>query len=83
MTALPDDLDLETADPAATVAHPGQGDRVADEQQPVRRLEPGDERPQRAIDVDAVGDQLDVRRVVEQRGERRDPGRGGRRRSSR
>ena len=64
--ALPDDLDLEAADPPAAVAHPGQRDGVADEQQPVRRLEPRDERPQRGMDVDAVGDQLDVDRVVEQ-----------------
>ncbi len=50
------------------VAHPGQRDGVADQHQPVRRLEPGDERPERRMDMDAVGDQLDVGRVVEQGG---------------
>ena len=34
--ALADDLDLEAADPAASVAHAGERDGVADEQQPVR-----------------------------------------------
>ena len=35
--ALADDLDLEAADPAAPVARPGEGHRVADEHQPCRR----------------------------------------------
>ena len=67
----------------APIAHPGERDGVADEQQPVRRLQPRDERPQRGMDVDAVGDELDVGRVVEQggHGDARAP--GGRRRSSR
>ena len=80
---LTDDLDLEAADPAPAVAGPGDGDRVADEQQPVGRLEPGDERPERRVDVDPVGDELDVgaRRRAARRGRRR--ARGGRCRSSR
>ena len=65
----PDDLDLEAADPPPPVAGAGERDGVADEQQPVDRLQPGDERPQRRVDVDAVGDELDVGRVVEQRGD--------------
>ena len=66
VTRSPDDLDLEAAEAPAAVARPGQRDGVADEQQPVRRLEARDERPQPRIDVDAVGDQLDEDRVVEQ-----------------
>ena len=80
---LADDLDVEPADPPAAVARAGERDGVADEQQPVRRLQPRDERPQRGIDVEAVGDELDVDRVVEQRGDGDARARGGRRRSSR
>ena len=47
------------------------------------RLQAGDERPQRRVDVDAVGDQLDVGRRRRAARRRRRPARGGRRRSSR
>ena len=67
--ALPRDHDLEAAEASAAVAHPGQRDGVADEQQPVHRLQVRDERPQPRIDVDAVRDQLDEHRVVEQGGD--------------
>ena len=69
VTRSPDDLDVEAADPGAAVTHPGQRDRVADEQQPIGRLETEDERPQGGMDVDAVRDQLDVGRVVQERGD--------------
>ena len=78
-----DDLDLEPADPVPAVARPGERERVADEQQPVDRLQPRDERPQRRVDVVAVGDELDERVVVEQRRDRDARARGDRRRSSR
>ncbi len=66
--AVSDDLHIEAAEPPAPVAHAGECDRIADEEQSVRRLQPRDQRPQRGMDVDTVGDELDVRRVVEQGG---------------
>src|SRR3972149_5104073 len=54
--------------PPAPIAHPGERDGIADEQQPVRRLQPRDERPQRGMNMDLVGDELDVGRGVEQGG---------------
>ena len=65
---MADDLDLEPADRRPPVAHAGERDRVADEHQAVGRLGPGDEPPQRRMDVDPVGDEFDVGVVV---GERR------------
>ena len=80
---LSDDLDLETADPCPAVARPRERERVADEQQPVGRLQSSDQRPQRGIDVDPVGDELDEGR--RRRAAPRPPGRArdGRRRTSR
>ena len=64
--ALADDLDGEVADPSAPIARPGERDGVADQQQSVRWLQSGDERPHAGIDVDPVGDELNVDGVVEQ-----------------
>ena len=62
------DLHREAADPRASVAHAGERDGIADEQEPVGRLQPEDQGPEPGVDVDAVGDELDVGRVVEERG---------------
>ncbi len=61
-----DDGHVQAADPPSAVARAGERDGVADEEQPVGGLGPGDQPPQAGMDVDAVGDELDIGRVVEE-----------------
>ena len=56
------DVDGQRTDPAAAIARACQRHGVAHEQQPVSRLQSRDELPECRVDVDPVGDQLDVRR---------------------
>ena len=65
---------LEAAEEPRACVRPAEGDAVADQDQPVGRLRPQDERPERLADVVPVGDQLDVGVVLERARRRRAPG---------